>query len=156
LVLGESHPKTLRYMAELGASYRNQGRFAKSVEVLKTVFRFQNPDGPRLDIIWRNEELGMALRGLGSYHEASVYLGKSFYEYLPLVGATDEDVKLSCWRVAECYIQLRDYYGALNLFRGYIEKVQVEGGKDHPFLREVEGWIRDLNNHLSANRIRSA
>jgi len=72
--LGESHPETLRYMAELGGAYHQAGRLPESVAMFKTVISKQRSDVHRLDIIWRMLELFQSLEGLGRYDEALPWL----------------------------------------------------------------------------------
>jgi hypothetical protein len=144
MVLGESHPRTLRYQAELGALCSQQGRFMESVTNLQAVLRLQNPDTAMQDNVWRMEELATALLGLQRYQEASVWLEKVFPGQIPIYGLLDRETKTSCQRLGYCYMQTGRYQDALDLYQNYKARIRNEGDGDRSSTTEVDGWLQDL------------
>jgi tetratricopeptide (TPR) repeat protein len=87
---GKNHTMTLRYLAELGASYRRLERYEESVAALQQVLELQNPDTSKLDTAWRHEELGTALRGLNRFEEAARHLEIVLAIYWEQFGVLDQ------------------------------------------------------------------
>jgi hypothetical protein len=153
LVLGENHVQTLRYAAELGATYREAGRLSESVATLQYLLQMQDKDNTdEMDAVWRIQELGLALRELRDYDQAIAHLKKAFTSYLAMWGPLDGEVKMDCWALGDCYTQLGQHQDAIDLYTRYTRELRDAGNAEHPWMLEAQGWLDDLNRYLLKNK----
>ncbi|KAH8592418.1 hypothetical protein B0O99DRAFT_629668 [Bisporella sp. PMI_857] len=156
VILGERHTFTLRYMAELGASLRRHENYTESVGVFKEVLKLSTLKNTSAgDLMWRMEELAMALRGLQNYHQAAIYLNKILWDQISSYGALHPDMKVNCWFLGDSHIQAGELQRAVDVYTRYLELVRIaateNGEVDHAFIPEIQGWINDTKRLILVN-----
>jgi tetratricopeptide (TPR) repeat protein len=148
-ILGDKHPETLRYMCELGASYRQQGRLMESVSIFQTVISKQASDVHVLDAVWRIYELSEGLLGLGRVSEAIPLLEEIFRNDIREHGWMNLEPKEGCEDLGKCYLQEGRYMDAMELYEEYIRMIKKSHGDDHPWIKDFQDLIDQISQPSS-------
>lgn len=143
---GESHPRTLKFMAEVGAAYERQGRFLESVNLLITVLKNQRGDIHHLDAIHRVQVLCEGLLGLERWDEAIFWAERALLLISANYEPMHEWIKEGRIYIGDIYLKQHRYVDACMLYREYIEIIRKDeqGGDNHPWIEELYGIINDI------------
>jgi tetratricopeptide (TPR) repeat protein len=133
-VLGESHPDTIRSMADLAVTYHAQGRFgeAEPIKIKVLELRRQILGETHLDTIWSMADLAGTYHEQGRYSEAELIMIKVLELRRQDLGETHSDTIRSMSNVAAIYHAQGRYSEAEPIKIKVLELWRQVLGETHP------------------------
>ncbi|KAK6602450.1 hypothetical protein H4I95_07552 [Botrytis cinerea] len=145
LSLGKRQYWYYEYQKHLGFILLSRGMISESIKVFQNILL--ETDDCYLQAR-THYNLGYILEECGSFKEAMV-----MYKRCLLIRVRNEgwgswtDWKTTCDRPGLCYEELSQFQDALFLYKNLREKIKNVIG-DHPFIKEVEGWISTIQERM--------
>lgn len=146
---GESDRNTLFCMMLLASDCLTLKRYAESIAMFERALELWPEDDSANTMENKQaakQHLGLAYRGLGLWQRSIDSFGTVPWAMLERYGALSKDVKDSIWALGDSFYQLKMHRSALDIYTRYVECVKGEVDENHPAVKEVEGWINDLNS----------
>ncbi|KAF7857298.1 hypothetical protein EAF04_009539 [Stromatinia cepivora] len=154
---GKGHYQYSRFKCTLGNILYELGRLPESIKLFHEILT-EDMDHTleyplRVSIY---HALAYALWKSGNYRQAIVWYQRCLLKSVQKYGwSNSQKIMRQTTGLAICYEELSRFEDALLLYEKLLEKLRIALTDDHPYIKEVEGWIVGVQGRMDESSVSS-